>query len=515
MRAIFCIAAAALLLSSPGCTKEFPVEPGLLSFEVTVAGPHQFGTDDAPLEYVAGDACTSNADCGGGNLCQNGACVHRIVIDVQAIGRDGEPWPFFSGDVNLRVTPGEILSGGTIRVEDGVATGQEVTFRKGYGKTHVWVEDDGYAPHDRQFGQCSDGIDNDNNGYIDMADVGCFAIDDDSEAPVGLATGVSPTIYFDNPTIRDVQNGDQLHVSPLRGQQVSITSGTLVVANILASGFYVVDLQDNTTDRLHNAMFIFTFSKPQGLFYGDVLCGVSGSVQDFVGATQLSFPSFTRYVPDDPNTPENEMPRECEDFPGLDPEAKVPEPWDLSTDLVSELEDGLGLSDYQARVYANSLFLEKHEGNLGTFSNLAVAERFVSCDINGNGSIDSGTIEFACRNDCQEDPLCTDIESYFEFNQYAVVVDGKKKVYGSTLLATAFSPLDIGFIGDEDASGRCTRGTDEDGFLEYACDPLELESITGSVRQIYLCGETSDNSRCDLQFWVLDPRFDSDVVLKE
>ena len=51
------------------------------------------------------------------------------------------------------------------------------------------------------------------------------------------------------------------------------------------------------------------------------------------------------------------------------------------------------------------------------------------------------------------------------------------------------------------------------GFVEYLCEPATLDHLTGSLRHSYLCGDYSTEDQCDLQFWVIDPRFDDDVEI--
>ncbi len=494
----------ALAFAASGCVEEHPLVNDLMSFEVTFAAsrPDQpTGAPGAPLAYVAGTSCAPS--CADGQVCVGGQCAWEVLLDVQAIGRDGHPFPY-RGPVHVRTTPGIVVGATDVMMMDGGRLeGVAVHIAQGLGPTHVWFEADGFQPKGQDYGQCNDGIDNDGNGLIDLADPGCSGADDDLEAPVTLSTGVSPTLFFDDPTVRDVQFTSLLSTSPLVGRQVRVSKGTLVVTNVVSNGFYVADLRDNTPERLFNAMFVFTFSKPEGVDYGDHLCGFSGAVQEHVGQTQVVFPSYELYYPSNPA---------CEDFDGLDPKAKVPDPWPVTELLLPEDPTS---GNYLTNVYANSRLLEAYEGNLVTYSDVEVSTRFIACDKNGNGRIDSGTPEFACRKACQEEPLCSDLEGYFEYAQYAGMTGGKKKIYGSLVLADKFKPLDIGFIGAEDAGGRCTLETTEEGFLQYLCPPVTLESLTGSLRHIYLCGAGSDESRCNLQFWVLDPRFDGDVKVAE
>ncbi len=509
LRAASCGALSALVVAA--CTVEHPVSPGLMSFAVSFAAGGEApdtGTEEDPLEYVAGAPCSKDSQCPEGERCsETGQCSMELRFDVVAMGRDGEPFNY-RGPVHIRVTPGEVANQSEVfLMEGGEAENVVVNLVRGVGPTHVWFEQDGFQPlewagEEVLYGQCSDGIDNDANGLVDQADPGCDGTDDDLEAPVNGSAGLSETLHFHDPTIRDVQQSASLVESPLQGRQAEISSGTLVVTNVVANGFYVVDLGANDEEVNYSGLFVFTFSKPQGIHYGDVICSVSGAVDEHVGHTQLTFPSFERYFPG------NEL---CEGVEGLDPDAQIPDPWELTSRL--DVEDPKA-SSYEAVVYENSLLLERFEANLVTFTDVEVSTRFIACDRNGNGIIELGD-ERDCRNDCQEDPLCTDLEGYFQFSQYGGRTAGRKVIYGSTALADDFKPLDIPFIGAADDNGACELAETDDGFSEYTCPPTTLESLTGSLRHIYLCGEDWEEAECDLQFWVVDPRFDGDVVVAE
>jgi hypothetical protein len=380
----------------------------------------------------------------------------------------------------------------------------EIYVNRAIGEAHIWAEQDGFSPKHARFGQCNDGEDNDGNGLVDLADPGCQSIEDDQEAQPTLATGTSETLWFANPRIRDIQLTSRLALSPLVGQQVQVTGGRMVVTNVVANGFYLADLDDQKEDRYFNNIFIFTYSKPRFIEYGDVLCSFSGAVEEHVGMTQVVFPSYEDVY---------EFNEHCNaSTPGIDATIEPPKPLSVTELFAPELET-TSTAEYLTNVYANSRLLEQFEGGLVTYTDVQVATRFIACDKNKNGLIDKLTDEVACRNECQDDPLCTDLEGYFAFSQWSGVTGGKKKIYGSTALAERFKPVDIDYLGQPDKNGVCARKTTEDGFLVYECPERVLSKMTGSLRHIYLCGTVSEETECDLQFWVLDPRFNGDVVL--
>ena len=502
--AVLAAVLAAALTAAGGCESQYGLDAGLQSFRVKLVADEALplGSPTDRLPFVSGKPCGGNADCDDGQSCIDEECHVKVVLDVQALGRDGGPYPY-TGMVHVRITPGKVAPSSSWQlVKKGKAKGIEVYLNRAIGETNIWVEQDGFFPKTGKYGQCNDGVDNDGNGLVDLADPGCASVDDDQEAKPTLATGATQTLWFANPRIRDVQLTNELHHSPLEGQQVSIDAGRLVVINVVANGFYAVDLDDQTPDRLYNAIFVFTYSKPKFIDYGDILCRFSGGLEEHVGMTQLTFPSYDDLY---------EGSDACNSkTPGLDVTIKPPAPTDVTPDLVTEL--GNSGVEHLTNVYANSRLLEKYEANLVTFSDVAVATRWIACDKNRNALIDKGE-EAGCRTECQTDPNCADLEGFFEYSQWSGITGGKKKVYGSVGLAEKFLPIALDYLGQPDKNGVCTVEETEKGFLQYNCPERTVARMTGSLRHIYLCGDNTDETKCDLQFWVIDPRYDGDIVL--
>jgi hypothetical protein len=480
----------ALLLG--GCTDILRSQVKLQAFAVSLtdeASPQETGTPESPLPFVSGSACATTAVCPPGEECRDGRCSRCYRLDVRAMDTKAEPIGF-SSLLHVAVTPG-FVSGSTeyFDMTDGAAEGVEVCVNRASGATHLWIEHDGMVPRpdDVNYGQCNDGLDNDDNGLIDLADPGCLGVQDNLEARSTGVSGVSEQLFFSNPRIHEVQQTTLVRTSPLRGLQVRVEEGEMIVTNVVANGFYATDMARLSAGEPYSSIFIFTFSVPEGVILNDRLLYFSGAVEEHVGQTQVVFPSFAV---------------ERQDVWPVEPAAG-------GKDLTEELLEERDNFD-SGPVGTNSQMLEGYEGALVKLRNIKVPTRLISCDRNNKGSIDDGD-EFLCRNQCNDDLECTDLESFFEFGQWLGPVDGRKRMGFSVQLAAEFTPLDIEFLGQEDKRGECTKEVTPLGFLQYRCPARTVSSITGSLRHVYLCGSTGSNT-CGLQFWILDPRFDEDVV---
>lgn len=540
-----------LLLSLLACEKKVPRPRTLHSFQVTfsttnpaqISGvlpdPNKPGSNKAcladsecdqragesciqdkcqhqlKLSFASGVSCTQDADCPNPEeRCTDAlVCGYLYLIDIQAMDSKGQPMTDFNGPVSIDITPGKIIGGGlSVDLKNGVATNVKVAFNLAYERTLIWVEDTGVVPKTSTYSQCNDGLDNDGNGLIDLADPGCQDKNDNLESTPTFASGASPIIWFRNPTIRNLNFTPYLSKSPLQGKNVFVVKGDLVVTNVINGGYYLTDLNDHEAGKFYNSMFLFTFSNPLDVFIGDTICNFSGAVFEFTGTTQIQFPSYEVFLPSakfdlqcvfekkrcvvDGDCGAN---RRCVDDPVFAGERfcklEVPPP------VVLEKAD-----------LADDKLLEKYESALVQVRDVQVGTKFILCDRNQNGNYDPGE-ETDCRNDCQGDPLCIELGSYFEFAQWDGFASQTRKYGFSYAIANLFKPLDIALIGSEDRNGVCSKGLDPKGFLIYTCPPRTLKAVTGSLRQVYLCGENQPGASCPISFWVVEPRNDFDVVL--
>ena len=120
------------------------------------------------------------------------------------------------------------------------------------------------------------------------------------EEPTSHATGASPTIYFRNPLIGEVQTPPDLKAqnatfcSPFNNKFVVIDKpspgGQLVVTSVFSGAFVVTDTGAST----FNNIYLYAFGKPPPYIQpGKVITTFSGNYSKFVGFTELNFPLFT------------------------------------------------------------------------------------------------------------------------------------------------------------------------------------------------------------------------------
>lgn len=571
---------------SAACVDLEPTAVKLQSFRVTLSSnPNQEpGTPDAPLPYLSGKlcgktACQDSAMCGTGEMClgycettgtsctedsdcpQRQACVERctglMFVDIEAMGNDGGHFDY-EGPIRLDVSPGFLPPSEALQeMKNGHLEKVPVYIASASGKTNVWAIQDGYRRRTDDtdhwyFGQCNDGVDNDDNGQIDLADPGCQDERDDVEAPVEGAMGVSPDIWFALPSMRSIQGTPALIHSPLDGQDVTVREGDLVVTSVTNSGLYITDMRynvdtlENGEPGYYNSIFLYTWSTPEGVRQGDFLCRFSGGVIEFQGNTQLTFPSFEPFyadvgedcrwlreahaLPADANRDdllrtldlliETTDPETGEKVKRLDLDKIVVNVSSRLVPAYEQVQDDDGMfvwkpnAEFRDAIDENACALEPFESGLVEIENVEVSTLFVECDQDRNGVIDEGD-ESGCRTFCNDDPLCSELGSFERYRQWSALVDGKMKMYVNQEMLLEHVPLDIGNIGLPDLKGRCRFETfwyGDHEFRRYVCPPLRFESVRGNLRQVYLCGKDHKEAGCPLQLLQITPTGDRDVV---
>jgi hypothetical protein len=231
------VALAGLLLG--GCERTVEPLTGPKSIRVTFneAAADVLGTHEEPLAF-------SHESTG-------------FRIDIAVLGYDDEVMADFDGEVSLRVKPGTVTTPhpATVEIRSGVVSGVYVEVKKSFGPTRIWVEDT-------------------------------------EREGASWATGVSPLLRFEDPTVAQTQapTGDDLSALVDNHVEIRTEGRELIVTHVASDGFYVSDMTDFPEPYGHT--FAFSFSRPRDLEAGDKLSSLDGNVDEYLAFTELSFPSW-------------------------------------------------------------------------------------------------------------------------------------------------------------------------------------------------------------------------------
>ena len=218
-------------------------------------------------------------------------------FEIEARSPYGEPISF-EGMVRISAEPGTVTAvtgegsrGRNILLKGGKAKGT-ASVTAAYGPARLWIEDLGYVPVPVGPNKpaCSDGSDNDGDVGIDFpADPGCAYADDNTEEGGSFAAGISPAVHYALPTLRDIQGDGTQTPYPFEAVQINTyRAEPVIVTRVSSDGFYVTDRGDSE----YNHMFAFNFSAPPGMRVCDRVTYLTGTVSEFFGFTELSFPSY-------------------------------------------------------------------------------------------------------------------------------------------------------------------------------------------------------------------------------
>jgi hypothetical protein len=373
-------------------------------------------------------------------------------VEIEAVGPDGNATDF-DGWVRISIEPGSVVS--VVDSSDGSNEGRNILIRGGkaaatitatasYGPTRLVVEDMGYVPApEGATPACANGIndDDDEDKQVDYPnDPGCQFADDDTETAGTFAAGVSPTIFYELPSVQDVQGLGS--TTPYRFESVELnTEGVheVIVTRISKDGFYVTDLSDDEVGFNH--LFVFNFSTPRNLRVCDRMTLLSGVVSEFFGYTSINFPSYrSEFL-----------------LEGDEDKCKVPDPILLEPDVITD-----------------AALMERYESGLVRLDGYHVSEKMgpklalggdfqpdqTNCDYNGDGRIDfESDAEGQCGTLCSDDPECT------EWTQF--VARGNYKV--SKRIEQVISVIQV----NTDAAAE---------FNPVANKGLELDTVIGTLR---------------------------------
>ena len=420
-------AAGFVALGASACRSEFPTEHSTSTLTMELASGNNPGkaTKLLPLQF-------SNPD--------------TFTFTISALTPSGDVDTTFNGYVRISAHPGTISSisgkgteGRNVQLQSGVAKNVSVDVLAAYGETHIWAEDIGYTPADpipeagEPQPQCSDGVDNNDNGLIDFpTDPGCAYANDDSEDGGTFATGISEILYYSSPRVADVRgvsNGGSATSFP--NEQVDMDTGyrqnvpcqngdappcydfSVIVTRISSSGFYVTDIGDS---RGYNSVYAYNFSAPPNMSVCDRMNSFGGTASDFYGYTEVNYPTWSL---DEWRGPTE---RPC----------GVPEPVVLgigdlpvistaSMKLISLKASLVRIqSDDTTDVHVGMHFGENHP----KAPNFTPTSDASDCDLNGDGKVDftAGTDEGTCSAACDSDPECSEYSNYIAETQFRLVI---------------------------------------------------------------------------------------------
>ncbi len=459
-------ACAALLLA--GCVDEYvDVVPGLSSFSVELADPAAAGSAEEPLPVSRG--------------------ITTMRIRAQAWATDGKPYAW-NGKARVKVTPGVTVPNVfPIEFVDGRAE-TDVQILGAHSETRLWVIDD------KAWG-------------------------------ASFAVGVTPTLHYDEPTLADINaippQGDNntsffTRGSP-RGDFVSLHRDGFVFADrdqpedpcelaapgagkrdvivtaTTATGFYATDLTEPADGVLpgnYGHIFVFNFNFPEGLEVGDRLHALEGTIQEFSGNTQLTFPTYRI--------------SSCPLVAGDDVEAVRAAQRTLELARLGELEQnapvigtaictggsGSGISLESCGYSASNFQMESLESALVRIPEVKTPELWARCDFDGDGQVssfvqdgnvfgclDPNDAECACNVACQTSRAFPSPDSPFEASHADKAFDATGKICAEVTSYHGYGQYIVRIVEDGVLGPRINLST-RDAFPAF--DP-ELEENLGSV----------------------------------
>ncbi len=196
----------------------------------------------------------------------------EIDVEATALTADGQPFIDFAGPVSLRAVPGDYVGDYPTRSASalmGVAKGT-IRIAHLYGPVRVWAED---APV-QLF-------------YSDGGVAGNKAALPDPTMHRSYATGLSNTVYFEDPTIQKLQIPDDFdnRTSPLVGEFI-------VVGKLPESGELLTQsCTDDPARDTRAALMVVTGTDPGGFFVTDLTaCRQIEETKDSAGVTRVKVP---------------------------------------------------------------------------------------------------------------------------------------------------------------------------------------------------------------------------------
>lgn len=234
-----------------------------------------------------------------------------LPVKVETLDVNGDPYPM-NGDLVIKLRPGRLDQEEWVTVSDGLFEG-EIQFGNGFASTRVWFSDEGDK--------------NASSGRVPS-----------------FATGVSdPPLWYALPTLGEINRIDDVDSNQLENEftEVRAIDRDVRVTAVGTNGYWITDMADEVGE--HNNLFVYTFSRPRDeVVVGARLTLLTGANQEYLGTTQLSFPTY-----------------EVSD----DEVVEVPEPATLSISDCADLQ-----------------VFEGHESSVVRFEDVQIPDSFTSGD---------------------------------------------------------------------------------------------------------------------------------------
>ena len=238
-----------LVVSCGETTGEKPVNKGLAGFAVEFAGDFDLGTPEHRIENPEGGIVTT--------------------INITALGYDKKPLADYTGEVEIGMLYGENGDVARITLENGYAENVPVKMRNCLDYDRVVVQE--VKKHEGE----------------------------ETYAPTGKI-GVSPVFYTEVATISAIQGtvkGAKGNPSAFNNRNLTLKDREMVVIAVIEGGFYLheVGVED------YSSIYMYTYSTPYvddnvdetvSLPVGALIESANGSVFEFFGFTEMSFPTF-------------------------------------------------------------------------------------------------------------------------------------------------------------------------------------------------------------------------------
>jgi hypothetical protein len=461
----------------------------------------------------------------------NKACTDggAFLVTVEAIDLFGGRDTSFNGFARLNVRPGTLLSvegdrasGRNVRLEAGVAEAQLVRTTGAYGDTFLWADDLGYVPVDPAAVRpaCSDDVDNDGDGLADFPnDPGCAFGNDDTEEGGTYASGVSQPLHFRLPTVGEAQGLGAASPYDQEGVSLETRESRVVVTRVASDGFYVSDVEPDPDPKApagslrqkpYGGLYVFTFNLPANIAICDRVGDISGTIVEFFGFTELTFPSFKVSEPWYSETISGPCPLPrpalitAATFAAEDGGASFLEQYEGGLVRIGGALDGQGnvsaVGARVAKVFGPDVPAETRQpappdSPCEVSYSFAFNDNASNCDLDGDGRVDFSTCspENACSQACYQNPGCSEWSQFQRVGNFRVQL-GRDPT--QTML------LNVGSIGGFDPRRLRDRvlpwvtGT----LANFSGGPLNWTLETRCADDLVACEQGEDEDACLARF---------------